>query len=92
MQFVQYKMIGKLTNGIKFTIRNASSTGCPQDLESSVIVGNDDNARISDLEIYCCNKRLCNRAISRQDIQSNMLILIVFITNSMYLFHGFSNK
>ncbi|CAF3804559.1 unnamed protein product [Rotaria sordida] len=86
------KMIGKLSNGHKFTVRNVSSTGCPQDLESSVVVGNDTTVRISDLEIYCCNKKLCNQAINRYHIQSNILILSVFIINSMYFVHGFSNK
>ncbi|CAF1155228.1 unnamed protein product [Rotaria sordida] len=77
------KMIGKLSNGHKFTVRNVSSTGCPQDLESSVVVGNDTTVRISDLEIYCCNKKLCNQAINRYHIQSNILILSVFIINSI---------
>ncbi|CAF0925121.1 unnamed protein product [Rotaria sp. Silwood1] len=83
------KMIGKLADGTKFTFRNASSIGCPKDLENFIIVGNDNHLRISRLEIYCCNKKLCNRTTGTYYIQSNMLILIVLIINSMCHFHEF---
>ncbi|CAF4484837.1 unnamed protein product [Rotaria socialis] len=72
------KMVGKLTDGNKFTLRNASLTGCPQGLESSAIVGNSTTVQIADLKIYCCHKHLCNRALSQSDSLSNTLISIVF--------------
>ena len=78
-------MIGRLTNDRKFTLRNASSNGCPEGLASSVIVGNDTNIRISHLKIYCCHKDLCNRAIRQHSIQLHILlgytIFIVFFSS-----------
>ncbi|CAM2728674.1 unnamed protein product [Rotaria socialis] len=80
-----FKMVGKLTDGNKFTLRNASLTGCPQGLESSAIVGNSTTVQIADLKIYCCHKHLCNRALSQSYSLSNTLISIVFVINSIYL-------
>ncbi|CAF1174908.1 unnamed protein product [Rotaria magnacalcarata] len=80
------KMVGKLSDGNRFTLRNVSPSGCPQRLESSAIVGNFSSVQISDLKIYCCNKHLCNRALSQSYTLSNTLISIVFVINSIYLF------
>ena len=79
-------MIGKLNNGVKFIVRNASSKGCPDGLASSVIVGDSTTIQISDLKIFCCNQHLCNRAVRRYSIQSKDIFIVILMFNFIYIF------
>ncbi len=76
-------MVGTLSNNLKFTLRRVSSTGCPQGINSTDIVGNTTGVIIKDAVIVCCNTKLCNHAVSRQNIQWFFLFSIGLI----YWFH-----
>ncbi len=76
-------MVGTLSNNLKFTLRRASSTGCPRGINSTDIAGNTTSVIIKDVFIFCCNTKLCNHAVSRQHIQWVFLLSIALI----YWFH-----
>ncbi|CAF3800079.1 unnamed protein product [Adineta steineri] len=76
------KIVGKLSDNNKFTLRKGNENGCPRGLNSSDIVGNTSTIRVADLKINCCNKHLCNHGINRKNIQWNISFLIAF----MYFF------
>jgi hypothetical protein len=76
-------MVGKLSDNVKFTFRRASSNGCPEALNSTDIVGNRVDIKISNVNIYCCNKHLCNQA----NIQgNNHWYFLLLTTIAIYFF------
>jgi hypothetical protein len=72
-------MIGKLNNNEKFTFRSASQNGCPRSINSTDIVANKTDLQIVDVNIFCCNKHLCNRSISQSNIRLDFILLTIGI-------------
>ncbi|UJR24533.1 hypothetical protein I4U23_005908 [Adineta vaga] len=73
------KIVGKLNNNERFSLRKGSLTGCPNGLNSSEIVGNLTDLQVTNLKIYCCNKHFCNHGVKRERFHYFLLFFLFII-------------